>query len=149
MVKPKEPGRRVETAEAPSVQLIFSEVLCRMSFLAAPEAEALAHALLTLCRCRLGYLDGGLVHGRHARVSLGGSAARNAATGPERPGLDSLNARRVCHDRLKVVVSSDAQWFPDRSLQHLDLLVDCFPTPSCLGYPSRCSGLFFRSSQRL
>jgi len=52
MAEPKGPGRRVKTAEAASVPLTFWAVLSKMALLAAPEAEALAHATLTLFRCQ-------------------------------------------------------------------------------------------------
>jgi len=52
--------------------------------------------------------------------------ARTADRRPERPGLGSFNAKRVCHERLKVFISSDAQRFPDRSVQPMAVTVDFF-----------------------
>jgi len=97
-----------------------------MAALAAPEAEALAHATLTLFRFQFRYLDGGQVHGRHAGVGQGDSVARTTARRSERPGLGSFNEEGVCHERLEAVVRSDAQRFPDRSLQPMAVTVKFF-----------------------
>jgi len=107
MAGPHGRGRRVETAKAALASLTFCAVFSKMSFLAAPEAEALAHATLMLFRCQLRHLDDGQVHGFHAGVLQCGSVARTIARGPERPGLGSLKAERVFLERLEVVLSSD------------------------------------------
>ena len=126
MAETKGLRRRVETAEAASAPLSFWAVLSKMALPAAPEAVALAYATLTLFWCQFCYLDGRQVRGRHAGVGQGGSVARTAARRPDRLSLGHFNAERVCHERLKVVISSDAQRFPDRSLQPMAVAVDFF-----------------------
>jgi len=107
MAGPHGRWRRVETAKVALASLTFWAVFSKMAFLAAPEAETLAHATLMLFRFHLRHLDDGQVHGCHAGVLQCGSVARTSARGPERPGLGSFKAERVFLERLEVVVSSD------------------------------------------